>query len=307
MTTRVSATRDYGLALLAPAPRADLAAPVLAQLLDIPAAEALDRLAAGPGVLAAGLSRARAQRTAALLGVMGLRVRVDADSAAEAATPLFDVALQVADPALRGPAADRLSGWLDRPAAAIAAGFARPGGMVAEGLDWAAVCHLRRRVRAMTGVFLLVSDPAGATYDLIAWERPRNPARVQPLLALLRRLGLGGCTLTGAVAAGLDVPMVRAVLRRFPDCGLLALNRDFQRFDLVLAGSPVPVRGELADFLAARTALPPQTFALPDRTAGLRIECALSRADALAFQADYAAIGLETRLRLVLECGDGPD
>lgn len=300
---RVSETREFGLALLAPAPSAELAAPVLAQMLDISAADAMDRLAAGPGILAAGLSRARARRAAALLGVMGLRVRVDAEVGL--AVPLFDVALQVADTALRETVAERLSGWLDRPAAAIAAGFARPCGLVVQGLDWTAVCHLRRRVRALSGLLLLVSDPDGATYDLIAWEPPRNPARVQPLLALLRRLGLGGCMVTGAVAAGLDRAMVRAVLRRFPDCGLLAMNRDFQRFDLVLAGAPMPVRGELADFLAARTALPPQTFAQPDRTAGLRIECALSRADALAFQADYAAIGLETRLRLVLASGDG--
>jgi hypothetical protein len=70
-----------------------------------------------------------------------------------------------------------------------------------------------------------------------------------------------------------------------------------------MAGTPVPVNRELACFLAARTALPPNAFARPGGLAGLQIEGALSRADALAFQADYAAIGLDTRLRLVLERG----
>jgi hypothetical protein len=80
---------------------------------------------------------------------------------------------------------------------------------------------------------------------------------------------------------------------------VVALNRDFQRFDLILAGAPGIERRELADFLAARSSLPPQAFARGEAQAGLRLECGLTRADALAFQADYAAIGIETRPHLV--------
>lgn len=307
MTMRLSMTTDHVLALMAPAARADLAAPVLARSLGIAAGDAAGRLARGPGTLATGLSRTRASRAATMLGLLGLRVRVAEGGAdVEPETVLFDVALQVADAGLRAGVAVRLARWLDMAPDAVVAGLGRPGGIVVTALDWTAVNGWRRRVRGMCGLQLLVSDPAGATFDLLPWDRPANPARLAPLLRFLRRLGLATCPLTGAVAAGIDRVMVRTVLRRFPDCGLVALNRDFQRFDLVLAGTPMPVRHELASFLAARTALPPQAFARPDRVAGLRIECSLCRADALAFQTDYAAIGLETRLRLVLERGDGP-
>lgn len=309
MATRLTVTKDYAVALLAPASRAELAAPVMARSLDIAPAEAMKRLDGGPGIVARGLSRVRARRMVTLLGLLGLRVAVQADAGdpPEVPGPQFDIALQVADAAARPGAARRIAGWLDQTPDGVAAGLARPGGLLVGRLDWAAVNLWRRRTRGLQGLLLLVSDPAVARYDLLPWDRPADPSRLGPLVRFLRRLGLATCPLTGAVATAVDRTTAAVVLRRFPDCGLVPLNRDFQRFDLVLAGTPLPVRNEMAGFLAARTALPPQAFVRPDRLAGLRIECMLSRADALAFQADYAAIGLETRLRLVLERGDGPD
>lgn len=308
MPSRLSMTTGFGLALLGPAPRPELAAGVLAQALGIGEAEAAARLAGPPGPLAAGLGKTAAVRLALHLRLLGARVQVAAgpDSPPPPA-PLFDIALQVRDPARLDAVARRLGGWLAVSAGAAVAGLGRPGGMIVAGLDWTAVEGWRRRVRGVAGLQLLVSDPSGATYDLLPWDRPAAGARLGPLLRFLRRLGLAPCPMTGAVAAGLDTAMVRAVLRRYPDCGLLALNRDFQRFDLVIAGATAPVQPELASFLATRTALSAQAFGAAGQTGDLRIECALSRADAMAFMADYAAIGVETRPRLVMERGDGPE
>lgn len=308
MPLRLSMTTGFGLVLQDPAPRPELAAGVLAQALGIGPAEAAARLASPPGPLAAGLGKAAALRLALHLRLLGVRVQVAAGRDAPAApAPLFDIALQVRDPARLEAVARRLGGWLAVSADAAVAGLRRPGGMILAGLDRAAVEGWRRRVRGLAGLQLLVSDPAGATYDLLPWDRPADGARLGPLLQFLRRLGLPPCPMTGAVAAGLDTPTVRAVLRRYPDCGLVALNRDFQRFDLVIAGATKPVQPELASFLATRTALSAQAFGAAGLTGDLRIECALSRADAMAFMADYAAIGIETRPRLVTGRGDGPE
>jgi hypothetical protein len=304
MASRLSTTDDFRLDLMASVALIDIAVPLVSRSLGIDADAAHARLAKGPGTLATGLSQGRALRLATMLRLLGLPVRVSAGSEADPDfTARFDISLQVTEPARRNAVATRLAIRLCTPPAETAAELDRPCGLLRQGLVWSDVERWRRRTRGIGGLQFLVSDPETARFDLLPWDRPANPPRLSHLLRFLRRLGLGTCPITGAVAAGIDRATVSLVLRRYPDCGLVPLNRDFQRFDLVMAGTPVPVNRELACFLAARTALPPNAFARPGGLAGLQIEGALSRADALAFQADYAAIGLDTRLRLVLERG----
>lgn len=298
----------FGLTLLAATRQAELAAPVLARATGVSPDEALERLARGPGLIGAGLRRRQAAQVAVLLGLLGLQVRVSApNETVDPLPPRFDLALQVTGRNAARAAAPRLAAWLGRTETEILAGLARPGGVVLAGQTWDAVTRWRRRTRGMAGLQVLVSDPLQATYVLLPWETPAVPAQVPGLLRFLRRLGLARCPVTGAIATGLDLAMVRIVLKRYPGCGLVALNSHFQRFDLVLSVRQEPIRHELASFLAARTALPPTAFQCHEALAGLRIESALNLNDALAFQADYAAMGLDTRLRLVPERSDGPD
>jgi hypothetical protein len=306
MVSRLSMTDDFRLDLMASVALIDLAVPVVSQALGLAEDVAYSRLAKGPGTLATGLRLGRARRLANMLRLLGLAVDITPGSAADfGGNTAFDLAMQVTETGQRHAIARRLAARLAMSPADVVDHLSRPGGLLRPGLTWAEVNDWRRWARGIGGLHILVSDPLTARFDLLPWDRPANPVHLAPLLRFLRRLGLGTCPLTGAVAACVNHATAALVLRRYPDCGLVALNRDFQRFDLVLVGAALPVQQELADFLATRTALPPHAFARPDRLEGLRIEGALSRADALAFQADYAAIGLETRLRLVLEREDG--
>jgi hypothetical protein len=297
MPTKLTADTRCTVVLLAPSQQGFLAADTVAETLRIPQAEALVRLAEAPARLAEDLPVGRARRLGTMLRLLGLRVAVQpADAPMVELVQRYEVALLADRPEARACLADRLAGIV--PATGTTA-TALPDCAVVEGLDWSAVTALRRRIRGVVGLRLLVSDPEQAIYDLLPQGRPTDPDSARALGRYLQRLGLARCALTGAVAAGLDAAMRRLVMARFPQAGVVALNRDFQRFDLILAGAPGIERRELADFLAARSSLPPQAFARGEAQAGLRLECGLTRADALAFQADYAAIGIETRPRLV--------
>jgi hypothetical protein len=301
MPTKLTAATRCTVVVEAPSPQMALAAETVAQCLRIPVAEALARLAEAPTRLAVDLPVGRARRLGMLLRLLGLRVAVlPADASVSEAPHSFEVALQASAPEARV----RLAALVAAQDGAQAVTLDLPSCAVIEGLDWPAVSMLRRRIKGVAGLRLLVSDPGQASYDLIPFGRPADPDSARALGRHLQRLGLARCALTGAVGADLDATMRRLVLARFPQAGVVALNRDFQRFDLVLTGTPDPARRELADFLATRTSLPPSAFAGRQARAGLRIECGLTRADTLAFQADYAAIGIETRPRLVFT-GEG--
>ncbi len=297
MYTKVTTERRCTVLLQATSPQMALAADIVAQCLEIPLPEALARLADAPTQLAVNLPGGRAQRMGTLLHLLGLRVAiVAADAAAAEAPHQFEVALQACGPEAVEALATLMDKDADGPGIVTTT---TPTLTVIEGLDWSAVSALRRRAKKLPGLRLLVSDPEQASYDLVPFGRPADPVSAAGLVRHLQRLGLARCTLTGAVGADLDITMRRLVLARYPHAGVIALNRDFQRFDLVLTGSPDPARRELADFLSARTSLPHAAFAGSNGRAGQRIECGLTRADTLAFQADYAAIGIETRPRLV--------
>jgi hypothetical protein len=296
MSTKLRSHLRLAVRLHAPSPQMALAADTVAQYLHIPVIEAHARLADAPSRLAADLPAGRARRLGILLRLLGLRVELTAADDTSAIMPhLFEVALQADGPEARA----RLPGLRAALPSSCRVSFDLPSCVMIEGIDWPAVAAVRRAIKGVAGLRLLVSDPEQATYDLIPMECPSDPGSTRALGQHLQRLGLGRCGMTGAVGAELDVTMQRLVLARFPDAGVIALNRDFQRFDLYLTGAPDPARRELTDFLATRTSLPASAFAGGQARAGLRIECGLTRADALAFHADYAAIGIETRPRLV--------
>jgi hypothetical protein len=289
---------DLRLILAASAPQAVLAAGAVAPLLGLAAAAVASRLAEAPGELAR-LPCGPARRAAALLACFGLRVRLEPaiGPARPADPPRFDLALQ---PRRSGSAEDcvrPLALALGLCAEAVRCGLAGPEGLVLRGLDWPQVAEWRRRFAGLAPLRLTVSDPAGATFDLLPQGRPGDPAQALALPRHLRRLGIGPCPVTGAVGAGLDQTLRDHVLARFPRAGVIAVNRDFQRFDLVLADPPACLPEEIARFLAIRGR--PVIAESAGDTQPMRLECALPRADALAFQADYAAIGLPTRLQPV--------
>lgn len=302
MPTKLTPDTRCTVVLQATSPQMALAADVMAQCLHIPVAEALARMAEAPTRLAVDLPEGRARRLGTLLRLLGLRIAIlPGDAPITEVQQSFEVALQATGPEGRA----KLAALLATPAdvqGCVTIDLASCA--VVEGLDWPAVSALRRRIKGVAGLRLLVSDPGQARYDLIPFARPADPDSARALAQHLQRLGLARCSMTGAVGADLDATMRRLVMARFPHAGVIALNRDFQRFDLVLTGTPDPARRELADFLSARTSLPPSAFAGRLSRTDLRIECGLPRPDTLAFQADYAAIGIETVPRLVFT-GEG--
>lgn len=288
----------YRLALAAPVAVPDLAKALLARHLDLPLPEAARRLALGD--LTDPLPPARARHLAARLRAGGLDVRARPASQG----PRRDVALIPAPDAVPQVLAERLAARLDRRAAGIAADLVRPGGLVLDGLDPDSAADWLAAARRIPGLTAALSDPDRATYDLIAWGEPARAPVVVSVLRHLRVLGLDRCALTGAPGAGLDAVLRDHVLRRFPASGLIAVDRAFQRFDLMLIRAPGLSVRDLAGFLGPRAALAPEAFDGfgPDRP--LTIDRGIARDAALRFQADYAAIGIETRLRLTQQRAD---
>jgi len=172
------------------------------------------------------------------------------------------------------------------------------GGLVLTGQTVAQIEALRRKLRRFPGLRLIVSDPAQARFDLFA-RQPLAPQRGRALAACLAQLGLPACTCSGALATGLTRAQVQQVLAGFADCGLLALDQAFQRFDLYLTGIGIPLL-EAADFLAMRVDLTGVRLESVTPLAPLRLESGLNRNAARAFCADYASIGLHSAARL---CG----
>lgn len=304
MTARTSTCTQLRVVLDASSPRGVLAAEVLAAEAGLTLAEAARRLSDAPCDLSAGLSAGRARRLVRSLSLFGLRTHVEpVDGPRQRPALRFDLALQWVCPTESRAVIDTLAAELGRPSETVAQDFSSPTGLLVEGLDWSAVSVWRQTVQRVRGLRLVVSDPQAALYDLLPSRDEADSLQAVALLVHLRRLGIAPCPLTGAVGAGLDHVMRDHVRRRFPQAGFMPVNRDFQRFDLLLTGVSGLDAGEIEGFLRTRGGLGRALDRNPDASTGpsdpLRIECALGRADALAFQSDYAAIGIETRLRLV--------
>lgn len=286
------------LSILAPGARAALAADVVAAHLGLTQAEAAARILRGPGVLADQMDGAAARRLGVMLQLLGLRVRVDDCAAEPGHVTRFDMALQVLPcglrPAVLAALAETLGHSPDKARQALAA----PAGLVQAGLDWDRICLWRRAMPRLAGLRMVISDPETARHDLFPVEPPIDPAEPARLGQSVARLGLSCCAITGAVACDLDRALCDHLLRRHPGAGVVAINRDFQRYDLMLTGCDGMPLAEMADFLSARTALPRAALVRSGPAAPLTIEQGLTRGQALSFHAEYAAIGMQTRLRL---------
>lgn len=288
----------YRLALSTPTVVPALAEALLARHLGLSRPEAVRRLALGD--LGGPLPPDRARHLAARLRAGGLDVRVR-PAAQDTRT---DVALIPAPDADVVALAEQLAPRLDRRAAVLAADLVRPGGLVLPGLARPEASVWQAAPRRMAGLTVAQSDPDRALYDLIPFGTAADPAMAVALLRHLRVLGVDRCPLTGAPGAGLDGMMRDHVLRRFPLAGVIAVDRAFQRFDLALIRAPGLSARDLAGFLGPRAALAPEAFDDFGPDHPLTLDRGIARQAALRFQADYAAIGLETRLRLARQRAD---
>lgn len=283
MTLEPNSVSSFCLRFTAPCPFAGDLAPVLARGLGLSPAE-VRTTQGGAGVLLPS-PRVRPERAAALARAFGWTIEAPARPALaflpRPGAAIGALARWLAD--LTRVEAPRLERQLRQPGGAQFHDL--PIGLVQ---DWQARCRTRRDLEAA------VSDGAGAVHDLF------GPIPVA-LAADLRVLGLAGCAVSGARAAGLDGAMARWLERRH---GVRALDRAFQRFDLMMLGCGRLAPREVADFLGLRTGLGVQDFAAASALAPLRIEAALPRATALRFLADYGQIGVPVALRLA-RTGEG--
>jgi hypothetical protein len=286
MPPRPVAEAAVDLVVLEAGPVPALAAGILAAHLGLAPGAAAARLAAAPGPLAEGLAPRAARQLAILLSLAGARV-VPQGSAART-----DLALHPVQGAAQPGVAGALAAALCTSAGEVERALASPEGLVLRGLSAADVALWRTALPRLPGLRPILSDPGAARYDLVALHRPADPAAPAALVTALARLGARRCPLTAALAADLDRATCEHLMRRFPSAGVVALDRAFQRFDLILQGSEGLGAADLRDFLATR--------GLGPGADGAVLERGLTRAHALAFQADYAAIGLRTRARL---CG----
>jgi hypothetical protein len=311
MTFNAPRTGFFRLSLIADCEMVELIPPTLARHLGISREEAARRLLQIPSVLADHIPADLAHRLAALLSTFGAQVRLEAVGNGRTPKPSsaarVDLSIQPLEAARLTNAAKALSLLLpttflpqqDRCPKQIEAALAGPGGLILKGLTPVDLTRTRCQLRRVEGLLAAKSNPFTALYDLLPDARKMLGFKLDlpvAFLADLKRLGLGPCKLTGAVAARLGDRTRRMLLARYPNLGLLALNQDFQRFDLFLTGARNVSPRELADFLISRSDLPRDTVERMPRH--LKIETGLTRANALAFQSDYAALGLETCARL---------
>lgn len=272
------------LAVTAPAAAIDLAAPSLARYLHLSEPEAKALLASG---------RLRLGHDAAplksLLRALGIALQPVAQT--RLALALFAA---VPDAAMVAAVSAVL------PAeTALTTGLAQFGGVILPELMPAEADMLRQRLRRVAGLSVTASDPVRATYDVFACL-PIDAASRRALSAHLALAGLAARRYNGALASDLHQAQAQQIMARFADCGLIALDRAFQRYDLYLTGIGTLSPQDVAEFLATRTDLSGAMLECVTPLNPLRIERGLSRSAAHMFCADYAAIGLETCARL---CG----
>lgn len=307
MSSIAQSNRFFRLSLVSPCAPISLAAPTLARHLGISKCEAVTRLSMPSGTLSDRIENERARRLANLLTSLGVAVRLEPSQQRHAVSQqlksLFDFSLQPIESndvdclaaALKKALPSDLLPPFSLRFDGVRENLAGPGGLILEDLTSDRINQIRRRLRRISGLRLVTSNKSTALYDII--HDPRiSSVLSKDITARLKYLGLAPCSLTGAVASRVDMKTRDHVMKRFEGFGLTALNQDFQRFDLFLMGTEgIPSR-ELADFLMIRSDIP--RHVLERMQYPLRIETGLTRANALAFQSDYAALGLETCARL---------
>lgn len=285
MTLEPNSVTSFCLRFTAPCPIAGDLAPVLARGLGLSPAE-VRATQGGTGVLLPS-AQVQPERAAALARAFGVAVAAPQAGQRRSVAFLPRPGAHIAEMAqwlanLTGRASARLSQQLRQPGGAQFLDL--PPGQVPQ---WQAACRHRRDLE------MAVSQGEGALHDLFV---PIPDA----LATDLRALGLSGCAVTGARAAGLDRSMLGWLERRHR---LRALDRAFQRFDLLMLGCGRLSPREVADFLGLRTGMGAPDFARASARTPLQIETALPRDTALRFFADYGQIGLPVALLLTGSCG----
>lgn len=302
MTTNLSSSSGLRLVLVSTGPNAHLAAGVVATHLALTPEVALARLLQAPSVLAEAVEPLVARKLADLLRSFGLRVRLDAVQGPEAPV---DLSIQISVPVRMQRAirivAEQTGLTLDE----VAHKLHCPGGVILTGIDRAEAKRMRAKLGRVGTLTVIESDPASAVYDVFLPDRDTG----ESLGDRLRMLGAEPDPITNAVAAGLDRALCNHLLRRFPEAGMLVLDRAFQRYDLYLSRATGWVTQDLADFLVARTALPRSRFEVLSERLPVKIELGLPHAAARQFRADYASIGLHTFLVLsgLVQTADNPN
>lgn len=282
--TAADTTQTATFSVDAPADLIELAAPIVAIHLAISQTDAAAQLRQGQVLMANGRAAAR---LVPLLQALGFAPRIVSDGP-------VDIALQVAEPqdvALLVPALARV---LQRDEAAVQAALRQPGGIVLHDLTQPQTADLRQRLRPLRGLRLTEASGLSDLFAIAPLDRTDRRAFSRHLAVL----GLVPCRFTGALATGLSAVQVAQLRARFDDAGLRAVNRAFQRFDLFLTGTEGLPAEEVVAFLSTRADLSGALVEGVTPLTPLQIEHGLTRASAIQFRADYAAIGLETCARL---------
>jgi len=271
---------------------AALAAPLLAAKLGISPTEAADRLCAISGPISAPLSRQSALHLRSILSALGVRLELHPPDPAH--PPSFDLSLRVADWADPEKAVAQLEQIIGGSRTDLLASLALPSGLLLTDLSAADCANLDLRLRRIRGLVAQRLDRRHACIDIFT-TRPLQPEQGNGLSQIRRRLGLSGDPMSGAVLSGLGLGPAERVMGILRDCGLTAVDRAFQRFDLHLTGYAGWLTKDLADFLAARTGQPRARFEFLSPDEPIRLDAGLSYQHARRFCADYAAIGLFVR------------
>ncbi len=291
MIPTIQTQQTFRIHVIAASPAALLAILSIAGILGIEPQQAADRLASLPTVLTENVAGPEAQRLSAVLMAFGLNVRLDPTFSTKAPQPpaeaLADLAVQLAPGADAKVAASRLHALLGMPEAVVLKGLTGPEGLVLRGLSPPQIIGRQQALRRDRGLRLTLSDPASATFDAFPAMNKLLP------VADLMRLGLARCPFSGAAASGLNHATALYLSRRVQD-RLTLVNRDFQRFDLLLRATHGLAPKELSGFLESRPGA-----RQPSANDGLRqLEIDLPRRVAMQFAADYATIGVEVQPRL---------
>jgi len=287
---------DVQMSLLATSGHAGLAARMLTERLGLSPQYAESVLDQGYGLLSPRMRLSQARAVVPLLAALGLRVALQP---VEALPPdeFCDLSIRLLDNKFAPDLIDRLDKWMGLTCL-DADSFNTACGLVLTDLPLPRAEALCRAVSQVPGVQAVMSENRTARYDLFA----QSPLSEQDEIDVKRHLRLLGAATGGfgdAIGSGLERPVMERVLARFANLDLAGVNQVFQRHELLIVGKGSLSLQEFADFLMTRPAaqwIPLRKLleALP-----LRVEACLTRAAAKQFLADYSAIGIEAKTRLV--------
>jgi len=247
-----------------------------------------------PAILADGLRGDVAEQMAALLGDIGLKVRVEACGGARPRVPaLMDVAVHVRE-ARRLPAIAALVGrFIGASDAQALAQLTTPPGLILGRVSQATVEALAERL-SQEPADVVAAPLADARFDLVDDGLP--PARRD---AVRREAGPRAAPEEAAPFLALDLDAAEAdrLLRRHRRAELRVMDRRFARYDLSLTAPTRTAAGRAA--LVDRAGVPAEMLEAVFRALPVTLVEGLGPAEVEAEAAAYRAAGLEVATRLV--------